>query len=232
MSHEFDPSNFIPEVPVVDADFSDIPVNPDVPRQLDTLPDGREVVVIGDPEGCKDFNHPQGDNNLGFQGTCGLVSCEDVLRQFGVEVTEDEIVQFAAENGLCSVSDNPAQCGGTSELTQAIILTEMGVPAHTEVCGSLEDLAAHIENGQGSIVEVNAGVLWNEPSAYGGGMANHAIVVTGVARDPETGEVAGFFINDSGRGLEEDSGRFIDSATMQEAWLAAGGTGVVTDVVR
>lgn len=232
MSHDFDPNDSMPDVVPIHPDFNEISINEDVPRHWDVLPDGREALVIGDPEHCKDFNHPQGDNSLGYQGTCGLVSCEDVLRQFGVDVTEDDVVRYAHDHGLCSISDEPSQCGGTTELSQAQLLTDLGVPAHPEFSGSLEELASHIENGQGTIIEVNAGVLWNDANYFDTGQANHAIVVTGVARDPQTGDIQGFYINDSGRGSAEDSGRFLDAATMQNAWLDAGGSAVVTDVVH
>ncbi|MFM9965320.1 MAG: hypothetical protein ACKV2Q_29390 [Planctomycetaceae bacterium] len=204
----------------------------EVPTLLDTLPDGRETLVIGDVDRCKDFNHPQGDNSLGFRGTCGLVSCEDVLRQFGVDVTEDMIVRYAAEHGLCHVGDDPAHCGGTTEFTQATLLKDFGVPAHVEFLGTLEHLADCLEHGRSVIVEVNAGVLWDDPNYVGSGGSNHAIVVTGVARDPQTGELQGFFVNDSGRGYAEDSGRFVDVSTMRQGWEETAGSGVVTDIVR
>jgi hypothetical protein len=232
MSQDFDPNDSMPDVVPTHPDFNEIPINEDVPHHLDVLPDGRETLVIGDPERCKDFNHPQGDNTLGYQGTCGLVSCEDVLRHFGVEVTEDDVVRYAHDQGLCAVSDELSQCGGTTELGQAQILTDMGVPAHPELSSSLEELASHVENGQGTIIEVNAGVLWNDANYFDTGQANHAIVVTGVARDPQTGDIQGFYVNDSGRGLPEDSGRFLETATMQSAWLDTGGSGVVTDAVQ
>jgi hypothetical protein len=205
----------------------------EVPAYLDILPEsGREVVVIGDPERFKELNHLQGDNSFGFQGTCGLVSCEDVLRQFGVEVTEDEVVAFAALFGLCHVGDNPAYCGGTTEFTQAVLLSTLGVPAHMEGGRGLSDLAGWVSEDRGVIIEVNAGELWNDVNAYGNGEANHAIVVTGVALDPVDGRVAGFYINDSGRGYPGDSGRFVTADLMERAWVAPGGSGVITDVVR
>lgn len=205
---------------------------PDVPMQQDVLPDGRETVVIGDVEGCKEFNHQQGDNRYGFRGTCGLVSCEDVLRQFGADVREDDVVRFAVEKGLCDVNQDPNQSGGTSPYYQAMILKELGVPAHVESLDSVERLADCVEHGHGVIIEVNAGVLWNDARAYDHGQPNHAIVVTGVSRDPSTGEIQGFYINDSGRGFAEDSGRFIDTTTIQSGWEQVGGASVVTDVVR
>jgi hypothetical protein len=207
-------------------------VSPDVPAQRDVLPDGRESIVIGEVEECKEFNHPQGDNPFGFRNTCGLVACEDLLRQFGVDVTEGDIVRFAVANGLCQVSADAGESGGSSPYTQALILKEHGVPAHVEVLDGFERLADCVEHGHGVIVSVNAGVLWDDPQAFESGQSNHAVVVTGVARDPLTGEIQGFFINDSGRGLAEDSGRFVDAATMTHGWESLGAVSVVTDVVR
>ncbi len=201
----------------------------DVPQHLEVLPDGREGLVSGDVEGLADLNHQQGDNPYGFQGTCGLCSCEHILNQFGIDVTEADVVEHAVANGECYVSDDPTQSGGTSVENQAQILNDYGIPAHVEQAGSLEDLAADIEQGSGVIIEANAGVLWNDVNYYGHGEANHAVAVTGVARDPATGEIQGFFIDDSGTG---NSGQFVDAATMTDAFLAAGGASVVTDVAQ
>lgn len=202
----------------------------DVPQHLEQLPDGRESLVLGDPERCAEFNHQQGNNDLRYQQTCGLVSCEDILRQAGVQVTENDVVHHAAERRECHVDGAPEWCGGTSEATQAQILTDYGVPSHPETGHSLEDLANALEHGHGVIAEVNCGVLWNNPNpvALGWGQANHAIVVTGVARDPQTSEIQGFFINDSGTG---QSDRFVDAETMKTAWLVPWGTGSGTSVV-
>jgi hypothetical protein len=212
---------------------ADAPTLPEVPMYLDILPEsGREVVVVGDPEGLRELNHRQGDNPLGFRGTCGLVSCQDVLCQFGVVVTEADVVAYAAEHGLCAISDVPAVSGGTSEASQAQLLAEMGVPAHVESGQGLSDLAAWVQEGRGIIIEVNAGELWNDPNAWDNGEPNHAVVVTGLALDPLTGQVSGFYLNDSGRGYPGDSGRFLDAHQMARAWSATGGSGVITDIVR
>lgn len=118
--------------------------------------------------------------------------------------------------------------GGTTELQQAKILTDYGVRADPEKIGSFERLAQYVGEGRGIIIEVNAGVLWKDSNYFERGQANHAIVVTSVAKDTRTGQIQGFFINDSGRG-SQDSGRFIDVKTMQNAWLTtrAGSKGVV-----
>lgn len=215
----------------VPPDIASMPADvlSDVPAVLDVLPDGRETVVIGDVDGLADFTHPQGDNPFGFLGTCGLCSCECILRQFGIEVTEADVVEHAIDHGECHISDDPTACGGTTVGDQVAILGDYGVPAHYELGGSLEDLAASLEQGRGVIIEANAGVLWDDVNAYDNGQINHAVVATGVARDPSTGEIQGFYVNDSGTG---EAGRFVDAATMREAWMDPGGVSVVTDIVR
>lgn len=199
----------------------------EVPALLDVLPDGREAIVIGDVQQLADLGHRQGANTLGFEGTCGICSCEGVLRQFGIEVTESELVEHAALNGECAIVLDLEKCGGTSGFDQAEILRDHGVPAHMEQVDSLEDVAEHLEQGRAVIAQVNCGVLWNDGNYFDDGGANHAIVVTGVARSPETGEVIGVFVNDSGTG---QAGRLVDATEMRAAWLDAGGFAVVTDI--
>jgi uncharacterized protein YvpB len=219
----------VPEdVPAL-SDFGD----KEVPSHVDVLPDGRETVVIGDPDGDKAFTHQQGENLLDFQMTCGLCSCENVLRSFGRDVTETDIVVFAAQRGLCNTDGmdgpNRGSCGGTTPDSIAEILTRQGFPASVFEGGSLEDLADNIEQGRGVIIGVNAGALWHDPNSDSGGRANHAITVTGVARDPMTGDIQGFFVNDSGNG---QAAQFVDASLMREAWEEAGGTQVVTAEAR
>jgi Peptidase_C39 like family len=203
-----------PDLPVTDwGEFTD------VPRHLDVLPNGSETLVIGDPEGCKDFNHKQGDNDLGFQNDCGLVSCQDVLRQFGILVTESDIVHHAVENGECQIADNPETSGGSSLQEQANLLTDYGIPAYAESGYSLEDLASQVEHGHGTIAAVNSGALWNDPGSYDNGEPNHAITITGVARDPYTNQIQGFYINDS---APPESAEFVKADAMEIAWLPYG----------
>lgn len=200
-----------------------------VPSHLDALPDDSRSLVIGDINRLTEFNHRQGDNPYGFQQDCGLVSCQDVLNQFGIAVTETDVITHAVTNGLCQVADNPSDSGGTTAHGQAEILNDFGIPAHVEQNQSLEELAGNIQNGCAVITQANAGVLWNDAAYYDNGDPNHAVTVTGVARDPGTGEIRGFYINDSGTG---NSAQFVSAEAMRVGWLDTGGQSVVTDVVR
>lgn len=221
------------DVPPPPGDTGPADFTHEIPRYLDVLPEsGREVLVIGDVERCKDFNHRQGANDYGFEGTCGLVSVEDVLRQFGVDVCENDVVRRAIETGHCNISGNPGECGGTRMSDQAQLLSDAGVPAHPEAGADYSDLARWVAEGRGVILEVNAGVLWNNADAYGNGEANHAIVLTGAAVDPNSGELLGFYVNDSGRAYPGDSGLFVSLDRMQHMWNDPGGLAVVTDAVK
>lgn len=208
-----------PPAPVENA----IPAPSDAPEAiLEPLPDGRLAAISGNPEIKKQFTHPQGDNYLGYLGTCGIVSCEDVAKQQGITgVSEDGLVNLAAEKNLCvNDASDPYQLGGTTDANRAEILSEIGIPNEMVSASSLEELAGYIENNQSAIATVNAGVLWNDPNYLGNGLSNHAITVTGVARAPQAGDILGFFINDSGTG---EAGKFISAPCFENAWLKRGG---------
>jgi hypothetical protein len=201
----------------------------DVPHQFDVLPDGSETIVLGDVHGLADLAHQQGANVFGLEGTCGLCSCQDVLSQFGLNVSENDMILHAVENRQCELAADPAEAGGTSAETQAELLTDYGIPATVEQGRSLEDLAGDVEHDRGVIIETNAGVLWDDATYYGNGRANHAVSVIAVGRDPESGQIQGFYVNDSGPGI---GGRFVGADTIAQAWLDAGGISVTTDVTR
>lgn len=226
----------------LDTDISLPPVSPPLPAynpayiNADTsipevLPDGSLAVISGNPEIKKQFTHQQGTSTLEYitpegiplkyEGTCGIVSCEDVARQQGVHVSEDELVRFAAENNLC-VNDAPNSglLGGTTDEQRAEILDRVGIPNEIVTATSMEELAKYIENNQSAIAAVNAGSLWNDANFLWDGFANHAVVVTGVARSPQSGDILGFFINDSGAG---EAGKFVSASRFKSAWLNRGG---------
>jgi hypothetical protein len=190
------------------------------------LPDGKMANVYGNPELKKELNHPQGQNDLGYKGTCGLVSCEQVMNQHGQNTNENEVVKSAASKGLCTTDSTPGNNGGTTSQERTQILNEANIPAHTESGQNLDGLNKHLKDGKSVIASVNAGELWDDPNYYGNGERNHAVLVSGSAEAPDTGNLMGFFINDSGTG---ESGKFISKDKMSAAWEQAGGFLNVTD---
>jgi hypothetical protein len=219
----------------VDASLSlsDAPLV-DVPISTDMLPDGREVIVYGDVPHDKLLRHPQGENIFSFGNDCGLVSCEMILREFGHQVTENDVVGHAIEAGECEVKPyDLIGSGGATPADVAHLLTDMGVPSHVAKDNSLESLAEKVESGHGTIIGVNAGILWSDPNFVDSGGANHAVVVIGVARDEKTGDIAGFYINDSGRAqVPGDAGRFVSAELTERCHIRSGALCAVTDDPR
>ena len=93
---------------------------------------GQDVLIVGDPEEYADFNHAQGERT-GYPGECSFVSCQDILLQFGRDVSEIEVVDYAIKHGLCYTKGDPDKRGGTNILQQVQILMDYGIPAHYEV---------------------------------------------------------------------------------------------------
>jgi Peptidase_C39 like family len=199
-----------------------------VPVQFAELPDGGRSLMIGDVTGYAAFNHLQGDNPDHDCGDCGVMSCAEVLNQFGVRLTEADAVRHATRfRELHVVDGRPDESGWTLPDEQAAILRDYGVPAHAEDGQTIERLALAVQHGHGVIAMVNAGVLWSDPRALGHGQANHAVTVTGIARHPYDGALQGFYINDSGNG---ESGRFVSAHQMSTAFEHTGGFCVLTEI--
>jgi hypothetical protein len=55
------------------------------------------------------------------------------------------------------------------------------------------------------------------------------VTVTGVALDPQSRDIQGFYLNDSGNGK---SAEFVDAILIRVAWQDTGGWSVVTDAVH
>lgn len=192
-----------------------------------TLPDGELVIQLGDVDSSKQYFHKQGDNDLGFQGDCGLASCGDIANQFGVGVSENDVVHYAVEHHLCSASGSPQQEGATTLSDMVNVLDGIGVPAHLETKNTLEGVGRELEDGHSVIIGVNAGELWNNPKFDAAGGYNHAVSLTGIALDPSSGEVKGVWIDDSGTGAYKE---YVpaDNAAIED-WSGSGSPAVVTN---
>lgn len=223
--------------------FDQVPKENDIEDQnaeWDSASDGTPI-VSGDPEGKATLiDYEQGDNKYDAEGDCGLDSVNNVLSILGKDVSEDDIVEHAIQNEECLYDSdgNPSENGMTTSEDQIHILNDYGVDAYAYTAdsagGSLDNIADNVENGKGVIMELNAGVLWNEPSAYGeinlsDGTynANHAVTVTGVERDQASGEVTGLYIADSGRGLESDACRYVSAEELKYCYQNADQAAVV-----
>ena len=190
------------------------------------IPEVGNALTTGHPfEAAPHLDYEQGDNSLGYRNNCGLVSVANMGQLFGMGTTEEQITRLADEQGLCNNNPwiEPAYRGGVNDRELIGLLEQLGLTAEaydaSSAAGGLEAIAGYIEEGRGVTIGVNAGVLWDEPSAVDAGNANHQILVTGACRDLNTGSVVGLFVCDSGRHLESDACRFVSVEILEEAYV-------------
>ena len=166
-----------------------------------------------------------------FQGTCGLVSCVNVLRLAGYPATERMLVNYAsttsagfARGKLCITNSFPDDNGGTSALDRQKILAHFGLKNEL-VEANVANISKAVSEGRGVIISVYAGMLYN-------GWTNHrdlhAITVTSVKLD-NLGNVCGFYVCDSGTGGPDNAKYY----TAQEISNALSGRPMnVTQIIR
>jgi hypothetical protein len=207
---------------------------------------GREIIRTGDVELAKRTWEPQGRNDLAYGATGGLATSANCLRMFGVDVSEQDAVRHAAVNGLCRVGAAAQTSGGTTATDQVSFLKAFGVPVHLKVMAVLEQIIEAVRDGQGVLVDVNAGALWRDEiegteaeqayrDHYQDGTANHVVQVVGVATDRATSELVGFYVNDAG--LHDGAGRFVSAQAMEAAAIGGPeqpvfGSIITTDLAR
>lgn len=130
------------------------------------------------------------------RGTCGIVSCVNILRLAGrLDATESEVLMDAIAQGLCTTNDKlPASSGGTTCVRRQQILKRFGLESEL-IHPSTDAIAEYVSAGKGVIISVFADRLWKDPRYHN---AYHAVVVTSVVKNA-SGNVTGFYICDSGR---------------------------------
>lgn len=195
---------------------------------LALLPDGRKALICGEPQKVAEvLDYRQGQNNLGFQGTCGIVSSRNTLRLFGICTSEDELVHYAALKGLCVVDARSYLSGATNATYRDRLIREWGLPGHIIKASSVARSAEEFEKGFGVMAGVNAGILWNNPNCYGNGFSNHVVSLIGTERD-HLGNLTGVYICDSGRNRAGDAARYIPVDLWKEALEVPGSSLNVT----
>jgi len=150
------------------------------------------AVVYGDPMDWRDsLDDFQGDNARGWQETCTMTSVANALTMLGYDVTEDDVVEYAFENDLYGDVNR----GFASPEQVQMTLEGFGTTVTRTPSRPVSEIAVFLEEGKAIIIGVDYGVLnLSSPRGYD----DHAVALTGVAYDPETGEVEGFYYCDSG----------------------------------
>lgn len=184
-------------------------------------PDEEGNLVYGNPfEIADSLYSSQGSADKEYQETCGLCAVVNVLRLAGVDISEKQVLDYYKRTlglplgfiWLVPILKHLRMFkGGTNARMRKNILRHFGIRSMMLKCvayyaGKYENdidllesdmydqacvIAEYIEQGRGVIVPC-LGWLYDY-SRYKG---NHALVVTGVKRDPE-GQLLGFFVHDS-----------------------------------
>lgn len=159
----------------------------------------------------------QGSAYSNFQGTCGLCSCANILRLAGVNVSEKDVIDYAASVGdpgsisgkLCEIDPNCADAtGGTGPDERREILDHFGISSGIWPVDKAEGMASEetvdrisdfVSDGRGVILSVHASIL--NPEMYSSDLNSdfHAVTVTSVSKNDQ-GDVVGFYICDSNSG--------------------------------
>ena len=213
-------SGDIPDGMELPADAAELPADAaELPADAAELPaDAAEL-----PAGY----YTQGNNEFGYEGTCGPTSIANSMnRLLGTsEFSENDVLTQAIQKDLCD-HDLPdaADCGGTTT-DQFVELYEhmnemsggkLDIQRYDfENVLTMEEVAQALDNGSVVNVAVDSATLWGE-SADGlmgtldmSRATDHWITVTGVERG-DSGEITGFHIIDSGGGVD-----FVDAGTYQ-----------------
>jgi len=155
--------------------------------------------------------------------TCAVVSQQSILNQFGIDVSESQLVYDATSNGW--LTD-----GGTSPEDMGSLLEYYGVETHTNMNASISDVMTELSQGRKVIVAVDSGEMWgqegfsDELKDMGMG-ADHALVITGVdVSDPNNPMV---FVNDSGE--PSGAGKAYPMDQFVDAWEDSGCRFVATN---
>lgn len=153
------------------------------------------------------------DPNL-FQGhepTCAVRSQEIVMRDFGIQIPQEELKQYATEHGWYN-NGTPAEC-------MSNLLNECHIDTHTKIDATIEDLARELNAGHRVIVAVDAHEIWRDRGVIGNWIAdhfidaNHALIVTSLNIDVENPKKSTVMLTDPGSGeiIECPYSRYVHS---------------------
>ncbi len=177
------------------------------------IADGVDILVYGYPK-ANELDYMQGNAIAGYKGTCALTSIANLATQANQALSEAQVVQKAIDNQWCVTDPGKTdyQRGGSNYVGQQALLNSYGI-RNGIIMGFNEQAVANLlKGGRGVIIGVNAGKLWGDNNYLDDGGINHVVTVTGVACNAKTGEINGFYIADSGRGLVSDMTRYVSLA--------------------
>ena len=164
-----------------------------------------------------------------YPDTCAIKSQQLILKDFGIDVSETELVQTANANGWYNG-------GGTSPEDVGNLLNLAGIPVSKQSNANVFNLVNELAQGHEVIVGVDADELWHNSSineklsnwfndVFGEPGGNHALIVAGIdTRDPNNIQV---IVKDPGSG---EDGKPYPLDQFMDAWSDTQCYMVSTDV--
>lgn len=164
-----------------------------------------------------------------YADTCAIKSQQIILNDFGVECTEDDLVQFSYEQGWYTGN-------GTSLPDVGNLLETAGIPVTRMANANVFNLVNELAQGHKVIVGVDADELWDNDSLFGklkswlvdffgGEEADHALIVAGIdTSDPNNTRV---IVTDPGNG---DYRKSYPLDVFMDAWSDSSCYMVSTDI--
>lgn len=176
------------------------------------------------------LDHPENFNPIQqqYDDTCAIKSQQLILNDFGIPVTEDQLVQQAEQFHIYTPG------GGTSPEDVGKLLVQNGVPCTQYENATVYDLTSALAQGQKIIIGVDSDELWDKgllsqsgnkiTDYFGGESADHALIVADIdTTDPDHVQV---ILTDPGTG--EEAARY-PMEQFLDAWHDSGNFMVTTD---
>ncbi len=158
--------------------------------------------------------------NQGPEGVCAIRSQQIILRDYGIDVSLEELKQFAIQNGWYEDG------GGTPMGYVGAIIDACGVGVRQDINCTVYDLVNELAQGHRVIVGVDANELWADRDGnliaqskefikdIFSEEANHALIVAGVEVNPNDPEDVKVILTDPGTGdlrIEYTMEQFMDA---------------------
>ena len=147
-----------------------------------------------------------------YSDTCAIKSQELILKEFGYNISEDQLVQEAMQNGWYQPN------GGTTPANVGKLLELHGISIAQYENANIFNLVNELAQGHKVIVGVDSGELWNNgfwkkmEDKFIGERADHALIVSGIdTSDPNNVKV---ILTDPGNGdycREYSMEQFVDA---------------------
>lgn len=162
-----------------------------------------------------------------YDDTCAIKSQQIILSDFGIEYTEEQLMQYSFEHGWYTGN-------GTLPSNVGKILIDAGIPCTQQEHANVFNLVNELSQGHKVIVGVDSNELWyndnivdkakNWISDIFGNNPNHALIVAGIdTSDPNNIQV---IVRDPGTG---DDGKAYPLDQFMDAWADSSCFMVTTD---